>query len=156
MPNPVRVMDLMTGHGCYPPNPIITGSPSVNVNGRALVRVGDMTEPHLCLPLEKPHHAYIRNDDKLSRVVFSDSELGTKLDHTHKYNVYDENGDVVGIEYRKCTLPAYIKFKLEYATITPDNELVDPPRHLKDGEKSFCDEEIMTASTNVYFQEKSK
>ena len=40
MPGIVRVGDLCSGHGCYPPRPAIEGSPNVFMNGRAIVREG--------------------------------------------------------------------------------------------------------------------
>ncbi|WP_026332787.1 MULTISPECIES: type VI secretion system PAAR protein [unclassified Thioalkalivibrio] len=40
------VGDLDTGHDGYPPTPVISGSPSVFVNGRPVAREGDPLAPH--------------------------------------------------------------------------------------------------------------
>lgn len=40
------VGDLSTGHGTYPPSQAVTGSPTVTVNGKGIVRVGDAYAPH--------------------------------------------------------------------------------------------------------------
>lgn len=42
----VRVGDLSTGHGNFPPRPVITGSDSVFLNGLPVVRVGDVWAEH--------------------------------------------------------------------------------------------------------------
>lgn len=42
----VRVGDVDTGHGKYPPTPVTTGSPTTTVGGKPVARVGDMLAPH--------------------------------------------------------------------------------------------------------------
>lgn len=44
----VRLNDICTGHGCFPPRPNIQGSPNVFVNGRPAHRVGDAWAAHCC------------------------------------------------------------------------------------------------------------
>lgn len=48
MPASVRLHDICTGHGCYPPRPNIQGSPNVWVNGRPKHRVTDAWASHCC------------------------------------------------------------------------------------------------------------
>ena len=50
-----RLKDLESGHQCWPPVPVITGSLNVFVNKIAAVRVGDTTSIHVCG--KKPPHA---------------------------------------------------------------------------------------------------
>lgn len=66
MDNAVRLNDMTTGHGCYPPQPIITASPNVFVNGRGVVRCGksevlpsDRVAPHKCAPPSASHAGQI-------------------------------------------------------------------------------------------------
>lgn len=40
--------DLGTGHICFPPNRVITGSENVNVNGLPAARVGSKLQAHCC------------------------------------------------------------------------------------------------------------
>ena len=49
-----RMKDLESGHQCWPPVPVITGSLNVFVNKIAAVRVGDVTAIHVCG--KKPPH----------------------------------------------------------------------------------------------------
>ena len=46
--NAVRLNDMTTGHGCFPPQKIIEASPNVNANGRGVARDGDAVEEHIC------------------------------------------------------------------------------------------------------------
>lgn len=43
-----RMKDLESGHQCWPPVPVITGSLNVYVNKIQAVRVGDVTSVHVC------------------------------------------------------------------------------------------------------------
>jgi len=43
-----RIGDIDTGHGCYPPRKIITGSSNVTVNGIPLAHVGSVMQKHDC------------------------------------------------------------------------------------------------------------
>lgn len=43
-----RIKDLESGHQCWPPVPVITGSLNVFVNKKAVCRVGDVTSIHVC------------------------------------------------------------------------------------------------------------
>ena len=43
-----RLGDTGSAHGCFPPTPIISGSPDVFVNHRPVARVGDPLIPHGC------------------------------------------------------------------------------------------------------------
>ncbi len=49
MPYVSRLTDIDTGHGCYPPRPIITASPNVTANGLPMAHVGSVMKPHSCL-----------------------------------------------------------------------------------------------------------
>ena len=48
MPAVVRLGDVCTGHGCFPPRASVSGSPDFYVNSRPLVRVGDSWAAHGC------------------------------------------------------------------------------------------------------------
>lgn len=43
-----RIKDIESGHQCWPPVPVITGSLNVFVNKKAALRVGDVTAVHVC------------------------------------------------------------------------------------------------------------
>lgn len=43
-----RLGDICSGHGCFPPTPIVAGSGNVSVNGRPLARQGDPVVAHGC------------------------------------------------------------------------------------------------------------
>ncbi|MEZ9178001.1 type VI secretion system PAAR protein [Vibrio kanaloae] len=45
------VGDIGSGHDGFPPTPIIAGSSTVKIDGRAVARQGDPLEPH-----DKPKH----------------------------------------------------------------------------------------------------
>lgn len=58
MPSAHRKGDIGSGHGChFPPTPATGGSPDVNINGRAAMRVGDSYAPHACVAGHAPPHA---------------------------------------------------------------------------------------------------
>lgn len=44
----VRLNDLSSGHGCFPPQPSTSACSKVYVEGRLAVRVGDTWAPHTC------------------------------------------------------------------------------------------------------------
>jgi uncharacterized Zn-binding protein involved in type VI secretion len=44
----VRLGDICTGHGCFPPRPCISGSPNVFANSIPVHRIGDKWPPHCC------------------------------------------------------------------------------------------------------------
>jgi len=46
MPAVVRLGDICTGHGCWPPRQNIEASPNVFVNGRGVHRLGDAWAVH--------------------------------------------------------------------------------------------------------------
>lgn len=48
MPNIVRIGDMTSGHGCFPPQNTLTGSMNVRINGIFVHRVSDMITPHCC------------------------------------------------------------------------------------------------------------
>ena len=50
MPPVVRLGDICSGHGCFPPRPNDQGSPDVFVNGRPVHRTGDHWVTHCCPP----------------------------------------------------------------------------------------------------------
>ncbi|WP_353304005.1 type VI secretion system PAAR protein [Sessilibacter corallicola] len=54
MGNAVKLGDIGTGHGGFPPTPVISGSSDVFVNGLPAGRVGDSLLPHL-KPKHPPH-----------------------------------------------------------------------------------------------------
>lgn len=52
MPQIVRVGDLCTGHGCWPPRPCVSGSSNVFMDGIGAHRGGDRWATH-CKPCGK-------------------------------------------------------------------------------------------------------
>lgn len=48
MPKAARLGDIASGHGCFPPSPITSGSGDVFINGIPAARVGDSAAPHGC------------------------------------------------------------------------------------------------------------
>ena len=48
MPAAARIADIGSGHGCFPPTPIIGGAGDVSINGRPAARKGDSLVPHGC------------------------------------------------------------------------------------------------------------
>ena len=48
MPQAARHRDLDSGHGCFPPRPIVSGSSDVFTNSRNQHRIGDMLDVHYC------------------------------------------------------------------------------------------------------------
>jgi uncharacterized Zn-binding protein involved in type VI secretion len=49
-----RRIDIGSGHSCFPPTPVMTGSPDVTCNGPPVARQGDLLVPHAC-PSGPPH-----------------------------------------------------------------------------------------------------
>lgn len=43
-----RMFDMTIGHDCHPPQKILTGSPTVFVQGKPVARTGDLIQPHCC------------------------------------------------------------------------------------------------------------
>lgn len=57
MPAAHRKADIGSDHGChFLPTPATGGSPDVNVNARAAMRVGDSYAPHACVAGHAPPH----------------------------------------------------------------------------------------------------
>lgn len=54
MPGAIKIGSIASGHGCFPPNPVITGNPKVLIEGIPASCVGDMLVPHACGPLVHP------------------------------------------------------------------------------------------------------
>lgn len=52
MPAICRVGDICSGHDCFPPRPIISGSTNVFLDGRGVARKGDSLAIH-CKPCGK-------------------------------------------------------------------------------------------------------
>ena len=48
MPKAARLTDAGSGHECFPPSPVSSGSPDVTINGLPAARVGDTLAPHAC------------------------------------------------------------------------------------------------------------
>lgn len=55
MPKAVRLSDICTGHGCWPPRPNAGASPDVRANGRGAHRVADPWRPHTCPSIPETH-----------------------------------------------------------------------------------------------------
>ncbi len=48
MPKAARLTDTGSGHECFPPSPVSSGSPDFIINGLPAARAGDMLAPHAC------------------------------------------------------------------------------------------------------------
>jgi len=48
MPKAARLADSGSGHGCFPPTSIVSGSGDVFIDGRPAARSGDPLAPHGC------------------------------------------------------------------------------------------------------------
>jgi uncharacterized Zn-binding protein involved in type VI secretion len=55
MPGAVRLTDICTGHGCWPPRPNSSASSDVIINGLGAHRVGDGWLPHTCPAIPETH-----------------------------------------------------------------------------------------------------
>lgn len=55
MPAVVRVGDMCTGHGCWPPRASVSGSANVFINGVGAVCVGDAWAAHTCKEIPETH-----------------------------------------------------------------------------------------------------
>lgn len=55
MPAVVRLSDMCSGHGCWPPRPNSGASQNVSVNGLGAHRVGDPWHPHTCPRIPETH-----------------------------------------------------------------------------------------------------
>lgn len=69
----VRLGDICTGHGCWPPRPSVTASQDVFVNGRGVVRVGDGWAVHCCVTCHASNQAngapsYFANGRNVARI----------------------------------------------------------------------------------------
>ena len=51
----VRLEDLSTGHGCFPPQTLCSGSPSVLTNSIPTGRQGDCYSVHCCCSIPTSH-----------------------------------------------------------------------------------------------------
>jgi uncharacterized Zn-binding protein involved in type VI secretion len=54
-----RLNDQSTGHGCWPPHQIMTGSPDVTINSLPAARVTDTLKPHTCPAIPETHSGSI-------------------------------------------------------------------------------------------------
>ncbi len=55
MPAAVRLTDICTGHGCWPPRPNAGASTDVYANSLGAHRVDDAWEPHTCPDIPETH-----------------------------------------------------------------------------------------------------
>lgn len=79
MPKPItRDGDLTTGHPCFPPRMPVLFSNDVFVNGKGVVREGDLYDVHCC-----GTSCHIGNLDKASTQVFANGKgIGRQGDPT--------------------------------------------------------------------------
>lgn len=70
-----RLLDVDTGHGCFPPSPVISASPDVFINYRPAARLGDPLAPHAC-PNSPPHG---RNLSAGSATVFINGQPASRI-----------------------------------------------------------------------------
>ncbi|MEH6578925.1 MAG: type VI secretion system PAAR protein [Amphritea sp.] len=75
MPKAARLGDIASGHGCFPPTPITSGSGDVLINGIPAARVGDSVAPHGCK--DCPPHG--RNIAAGSATVFINGKPAARL-----------------------------------------------------------------------------
>ena len=75
MPKAARLGDIASGHGCFPPSPITSGSGDVFINGIPAARVGDSAAPHGCK--DCPPHG--RNIAAGSATVFINGRPASRI-----------------------------------------------------------------------------
>jgi len=54
MPGAVRLGDMGSGHGCFPPHNVIVGNPKVLIEGMPASCIGDLLTTHCCGPVCHP------------------------------------------------------------------------------------------------------
>lgn len=70
MPAAARIGDATTGHGCWPPTVVATGSQRVTADGIGIARAGvDEAVPHTCPPIPETHTPHCQDG---SQRVFID------------------------------------------------------------------------------------
>ncbi|MEO0913109.1 MAG: PAAR domain-containing protein [Pseudomonadota bacterium] len=75
MPKAFRLGDIAEGHDLCPPTPAIEGSPTVFVEGKPVVRLGDQCAPHG----SKDHPVHPRSMSAGSGTVFVDGKPATRV-----------------------------------------------------------------------------
>jgi uncharacterized Zn-binding protein involved in type VI secretion len=76
MPPASRIWDIGMGHECFPPTPVIEGSPNVKVCSIPQERVGDALMPHPC-PTPAPPHP--RSSSEGSTTVITNSKGSSRI-----------------------------------------------------------------------------
>lgn len=79
MSGAARLGDTASGHGCFPPTPIISASDNVIINGLPAVRMGDKAAPHGCPCPKTPHGAHPRSIAGGSSGVFIDGKPAVRI-----------------------------------------------------------------------------
>ncbi|ODS10576.1 type VI secretion system PAAR protein [Vibrio scophthalmi] len=75
MANGALVGDVGSEHDGYPPTPIISGSPTVKIDGRAVARLGEPLESH-----DKPQHPkHSRAISAGSKTVMIDGKAAARV-----------------------------------------------------------------------------
>lgn len=79
MSGAARLGDIASGHGCFPPTPIISASSGVLINGMPAVRTGDKVAPHGCPCAKAVHGSHSRTIASGSQGVFIDGLPAGKI-----------------------------------------------------------------------------
>ncbi|CAL9960855.1 PAAR motif of membran proteins [Vibrio phage D528] len=69
-----------SGHGCFPPQTTVAGSPDVKVNGIEALRVGDALTGHTCVT--KPYPTHPSKMAKGSTTVFINGKPAARIGDT--------------------------------------------------------------------------
>jgi uncharacterized Zn-binding protein involved in type VI secretion len=67
MPGIARLGDICTGHGGWPPRPIVSASPKVRVDGIPVARVGDSLASHTNPAIPETHAGTISSGNSKVR-----------------------------------------------------------------------------------------
>lgn len=75
MPSVARKGDSCTGHGCWPPRPIVEGSSDVFINNIGCASEGSKLSSHTCPSIPETHDGVITSGGK--QVFVNGKEIAT-------------------------------------------------------------------------------
>ena len=100
--NAIRVNDMTTGHGCFPPQKLSEGSPNVYVNSRPVIRQGDVAQAHMCGMIESAHIGIVKEYYRKCSVFINDRIPARLLDKLEKGYLV-ETGEECGCDGKIIT-----------------------------------------------------
>ena len=135
-----RLTDIGSGHDCFPPSPVVQGSPNVIVNNLLCARVTDAVQTHCCLHKDTKiltNFGYITVED-LFKKFQNKIEIFTKS----KYKNFKINSKIFDCFISKIT-SEFIEIILEN-----DEKILVTPEHkflLSDG-VTYCEAQNLKKS----------